>query len=55
MNPQLVYMITQQRISEYHRAARRYRPSGDLRRSVRDHLARATDSAASNAEGRESR
>jgi hypothetical protein len=51
MNPQLVYIITEQRIAEFHRAARLRRLSGSLRRYVIDRFAGATDAAASIAEG----
>jgi hypothetical protein len=51
LNPQLVRIITQQRIAEFHRAARLRRLSGSLRRYVMDRCAGATDCAASMGEG----
>ncbi len=51
MNPQLVYIITQQHIVEFHRAARLRRLSGSLRRYMTDRCAGATNCAAPMAEG----
>lgn len=51
MNPQLVNIITKQRIAEFHLAARLRRLSGSLRRDVTNRFAGATGCAASTAEG----
>ena len=51
MNPQLVYVITQQRIAEFHSAARLRRLSGSLRRYMTARFAGATERVASIAEG----
>lgn len=51
MNPQLVYVITKQRIAEFHREARVRRLSGSLRRDVMDRFAGATECVAPIAEG----
>lgn len=51
MNPQLVYIITKQRIAEFHRESRVRRLSVSLHCDVTDRFAGATDAAASMAEG----
>ncbi len=51
MNPHLVYIITQQRITEFHSSARLRRLSGSLRRYMMARFAGANERVAPIAEG----